>query len=143
VVQEPTNIPWIYQFCHLIASSSLFCCFSNVNQPSFLSTQSVRHNTCQAWQCNYVSQFIESWCINQALHCYHQGEVLRNWTVSAPMNHFTLTPASCKRYSIIPHTCFDPKAWSGMLADLTTHKCILWVYGNETSQIKFLTRTGY
>jgi len=43
----------------LTATSSLFLCFNNVNQPSFISIHSALHNTCQDWWCNYFNRLIK------------------------------------------------------------------------------------
>ena len=104
VVQYPKLIPWIYQYHHLNSISSLFSCLYIVNQPPFLSTESVLHNTCQDWWCYYFSRLIKSSCINQASYCYHHSDVQTHCTLSASMEQFTFTAASCKLTpSFLPH----------------------------------------
>ena len=88
------------QYCNFITPSSLFCNFSNVSLPSFLSTQSVLHNTCQGWRYNYFSRFIKRCRINKSLYGYPHNNVQRHCTLPPSMQHFTLTPASCKCYSL-------------------------------------------
>ena len=126
--RNPQKIPWIYQYCHLMVLFSLFCCFNNVNQPSFLSTQCVLHNTCQTWQCNYISRFIKRCCISQSLHYYHQSKVSRHWTVS-PTLFLTL---------ILNH-----RPGLGCWQTLQHVSAFCGSYGGEQSQVMFMTRTGY
>jgi hypothetical protein len=141
-MQEHKEIPWIYQYYHLIDSSSLFCCFNRENQIPFLSKQ--------------------FWIIHPKLDDAIISVVYLKEAVSIKLlivNTITLFPDTA-RYRLLQTASHLPLFLANFTPSFRPH---VWVhrpwrqgqqtlqhatvafgaYGVEQSLVSFLTITGY
>jgi hypothetical protein len=73
-------------------------------------------------KCKNVQIYLTCSVYTQCVAC---SDVPRHCTVSAPMNHFTLTPASCKYCSLLPRIWLGPLTWPARHQTLHTSLCLV------------------